>query len=180
MKGESVVVDPIKKDTEKDGQNTQYGFEIDNKEQTTKVEIAGSLKSMETSQTETPKVDNEIAGQSISQLESKQVSKEGRKPFSMPSCCQVILLISAVAFFIISYWLANKKITQLVDQSISYGAFGFGIITIFVLAFGVVANRRKWRAGFYIEAVCLITLMLAEISIVCVCVLESDEKNGKG
>jgi len=84
----------------------------------------------------------------------------------------IFLLIYAVTLFVISYHLSRQNITQLVGQSIPQVTVGLGILTLFILALGIVANRRYWICGFNVKAVCLIILALCKIFIIAACVFQ--------
>jgi len=106
---------------------------------------------------------------------SKPFAQDSGHLFSMSTCVHAILAISAVLFFIFAAYLSNQDITQLVCQSIPLAALVFGFLTIFILCLGVLANCRRWILGFYIHAVTLMILLLAEVFLVCACVFEKYE-----
>jgi len=82
---------------------------------------------------------------------------------------QIILIISALVLFVISFHLSRQDITQLVGQSIPQVAIGFGILTLYILGLGIVANRRNWVCGFNVQAACLIFLGLSQIFVISDC-----------
>jgi len=87
----------------------------------------------------------------------------------------IILTVSAVVLFAISFHLSHQGITQLVGQSIPEVTVGFGILTFLIFALGVMANRRAWICGFHMQVVCLIILILAEALVICTCVFQKYE-----
>jgi len=86
-----------------------------------------------------------------------------------------ILVMYALALFVTSFHLSRQDITQLVGQSVPQVTIGFGILTLFILGLGIVANRRYWICGFNVQALCLIFLALAEIFVISACVFSEYE-----
>jgi len=86
---------------------------------------------------------------------------------------QIILFISALLFVVMAVYLSYQDITQLVGQSIPQIAIGLGILTLVVSAVGWNANQNVWVCGFYIEACCLLVLLLSEIFVICACVFQN-------
>jgi len=103
-------------------------------------------------------------------------------------CCAFLVILSefflwasAVALAFMGYLLTepNNKVTRddgteverpityLVGVSVPQVAVGLGILTLLIAIWGRLSDWRRWKCGFYIMAVSLILLFLAEVSVVC-------------
>jgi len=110
-----------------------------------------------------------LKNESVSDLDSllAHVDKRTRWNIFLVRASHIILFVSALVLFFISFQLSRKKITQLVGQSIPLITAGFGILSFLIFVLGVLANHRAWICGFNMEAVCLTILLLAEAIVIC-------------
>jgi len=88
-------------------------------------------------------------------------------------CCAFLVMLSefllwcsAVALAFMGYILLQDDIVALVGVSVSQVAIGLGILTLLIAIWGRLADYRRWQCGFYIMAIALILLFLAEICVV--------------
>jgi len=118
-----------------------------------------------------------LKNESVSDFDSlvTHVDKQTRWHIFLVRTSHVILVVSALVLFFISFQLSRQKITQLVGQSIPQLTVGFGILTLLIFVLGVLANHREWVCGFNMQAVCLVILILAEALVICATVFQKYE-----
>jgi len=68
------------------------------------------------------------------------------------------------------------EITALVGESIPQVAFGLALIIIIIILYGRMADKRKWRLGFYVVSFSLIIMGLCEGVIVLSAFLEYSDR----
>jgi len=109
-----------------------------------------------------------LKNESVSDFDSlvASVDKRTRWHIFLVRTSHIVLLVSALVLFFISFQLSHQKITQLVGQSIPQVTAGFGILTVLIFVLGILANHRAWICGFNMQAVCLIILILAEALVI--------------
>jgi len=85
---------------------------------------------------------------------------------SMVLLSEFLLWASAVGLALCGYILTQRDIIALTGVSIPQVAIGCGALTLIVAIWGRVADYRRWQCGFYIMAISLIFLFLAEVLVV--------------
>jgi len=79
---------------------------------------------------------------------------------------EFLLWCSALGLAFMGYILLQRDIIALVGVSVSQVAIGLGILTLLIAIWGRLADYRRWKCGFYIMAISLILLFLAEVLVV--------------
>jgi len=88
-------------------------------------------------------------------------------------CCASLVMLSefllwssAIGLALCGYILTQRDIIALVTVAIPQVAMGLGALALIIAIWGRVADYRRWQCGFYIMAISLIMLFLAEVLVV--------------
>jgi len=98
---------------------------------------------------------------------------------SLVMLSEFLLWASAVGLALAGYILTQRDIIALVTVTIPQVAIGLGILTLIIAIWGRLSDYRRWQCGFYIMAIALIMLFLAEILVVGYSQLQYSERDNK-
>jgi len=91
---------------------------------------------------------------------------------------EFLLWASAIGLGLCGYILTQRDIIALVGVSIPQVAMGLGALTLIVAIWGRLSDYRRWQCGFYIMAISLIFLFLAEVLVVGYQQIQYADKDG--
>lgn len=85
---------------------------------------------------------------------------------SLVMLSEFLLWASAIGLALCGYILTQRDIIALVGVAIPQVAMGLGLLALIIAIWGRMADYRRWQCGFYIMAISLIFLFLAEVLVV--------------
>lgn len=94
---------------------------------------------------------------------------------SLVMLSEFLLWASAIGLALCGYILTQRDVIALVGVAVPQVAMGLGALALIIAIWGRISDYRRWQCGFYIMAISLIFLFLAEVLVVGYAQLQNSE-----